>query len=53
MHLISELSDRLRTVHHTMSESAMITKKDLYMIESVLFLHAIDQFAGKRKACRN
>lgn len=50
MHLISELSDLLRTVHHTMSESTMITKKDLYMIESVLFLHAINQFSGKRKA---
>ena len=50
MHLISELSDHLKTVHRKMSEDKMVTKKDLSMIESVLFLQAIDQFAGKRKA---
>lgn len=50
MHLISELSDRLKTVHQKMSEDKMVTKKDLSMIESILFLQAIDQFAGKRKA---
>lgn len=50
MHLISELSDRLKVVRQKMGEDKMVTKRDLSMIESVLFLQAIDQFAGKRKA---
>ncbi len=50
MHLISELSDHLGTLPKTVSEDKMIGKKDLSVLESVLFLRAIEQCAGKRKA---
>ena len=50
MHLISELSDRLGTLTKIVSEDKMIGKKDLSVLESVLFLRAIEQCYGKRKA---
>lgn len=49
-HLISELSDRLEILTNTVQEDKMINKKDMAMLESILFLRAIDQCAGKRKA---
>lgn len=49
-HLISELSDRLEMLTNTVQEDKMINKKDMAMLESILFLRAIDQCAGKRKA---
>ena len=50
MHLISELSDHLGTLTKIVSEDKMIGKKDLSVLESVLFLRAIEQCYGKRKA---
>lgn len=50
MHLISELSDHLDNLFQTQTEKKMINKKDLSMLESILFLKVIDQCSGKRKA---
>ncbi len=50
MHLISELSDHLDYLLNTKTEKKMINKKDLSMLESILFLKVIDQCSGKRKA---
>ena len=49
MHLISELSDHLE-ICILEEEYKMINKKDVSMIESLLFLQAINQCSGKRKA---
>lgn len=49
MHLISELSDHLE-INITKEKQKMVNKKDLFLIESLLFLQAIDQCSGKRKA---
>ena len=50
MHLISELSDHLEKLFATVNEEKMINKKDMSALESILFLRAIEQYAGKRKA---
>ena len=50
MHLISELSDRLASQSRLVSEERMISKKDISILESIAFLHAIEQCEGKRKA---
>ena len=50
MHLISELSDHLGTLPMSICEDKMISKKDISLLESVLFLRAIAQCEGKRKA---
>ncbi len=50
MHLISELSDRLASQSRQVSEERMISKKDISILESIAFLHAIEQCEGKRKA---
>ena len=51
MHLISEHSDHLETrTNNSISESRMISKKDLSMLESILLLQAVEQYSGKRKA---
>jgi len=52
MHLISELSDHLEELpkQKTVSGDRMITKREISILESVLFLHAIEQCEGKRKA---
>lgn len=50
MHLISELSDRLKSPTNNVSEEKMIGKKELSTLESILFLRAIEQCEGKRKA---
>ena len=49
MHLISELSDLLE-ICALKKEYKMVNKKDISMIESLLFLQAINQCSGKRKA---
>ncbi len=50
MHLISELSDHLEIMETTASEEKMINKKDMSILESILYLRAIEQCSGKRKA---
>lgn len=50
MHLISELSDHLEILPKTVKEEEMINKRDMSVLESILFLRAIEQYAGKRKA---
>ena len=50
MHLISELSDHLDSLPQRVSEDRMIGKKELSILEGILFLRAIEQCEGKRKA---
>ncbi len=50
MHLISELSDHLGMLQETVNEGNMINKKEMSLLESILFLRAIEQCTGKRKA---
>ena len=50
MHLISELSDHLDSLPRKVSEDHMIGKKELSILEGILFLRAIEQCEGKRKA---
>ena len=50
MHLISELSDHLNAFSNQRNNKKMVSKKDISMLESLLFLQAIDQCSGKRKA---
>ena len=50
MHLISELSDHLEIPENAVCEDKMINKKDMSMLESILYLRAIEQCSGKRKA---
>ena len=50
MHLISELSDHLNAFSNQRNNKQMVSKKDISMLESLLFLQAIDQCSGKRKA---
>lgn len=50
MHLISELSDHLVSLPRKVSEDHMIGKKELSILEGILFLRAIEQCEGKRKA---
>ena len=50
MHLISELSDHLNAFSNQRNNKQMVSKKDISMLESLLFLQAIDQCSGKRMA---
>lgn len=50
MHLISELPGHLEITKAAVCEENMITKKDMSLLESILYLRAVQQCAGKRKA---
>ncbi len=50
MHLISELSDRLDKSSERISEENMLGKRDISILEGILYLKAIEQHKGKRKA---